>query len=260
MRPASPKKLPVLHGGQEFKPSSKQGPFLIGRVVLTNSEISEGSGDGGKRLKLCKRCESLTVGMGGGSIHSTLAYRRCRCHRLFKYRKQKQASVSAASGNNHQDAGLEMVSNLPVGELNLGTSSCRGSRLEPLRIQGRMKVEEVGGAPKVRQRRPNAVASKVTEPLHMPGRREIEEVGGVPRVRQRRPNAALVSKVKAQAITRPLNHDTGVRTSNESTSGCLLPPLSSVSILPGSSSSVMKQQQPAGGGSVVRFSGSSVTK
>lgn len=76
-------------GGQEFKPSLKQRPFLISRVVLTNSDATDG---GEKRPKLCKKCESMTVGVGSDSIHSTLAYSRCRCHRLFKYRKRRQAA------------------------------------------------------------------------------------------------------------------------------------------------------------------------
>ena len=62
----------------------------MSRMVLTS---------GGKRVKLCAKCEDIARGMSGdddgSSIHSMLAYSRCRCHRLFQYRKQRLASMTA---------------------------------------------------------------------------------------------------------------------------------------------------------------------
>ena len=34
-------------------------------------------------MKTCPKCEHLVRELSGNSIHSTLAYSRCRCHRLF---------------------------------------------------------------------------------------------------------------------------------------------------------------------------------
>lgn len=137
---STPKTLPDLPEIQKSRPSLKQRPFLISRVVLRNPD-SKGGDE--KKLKLCKKCESMTIGMNRDSIHSTLAYSRCRCHRHFKYRKRTQESLSPASED-------QTVPNLHGGK-KLGASN-RGIKLEPLNhLPGPMgKTEDV---PKVKHRR-----------------------------------------------------------------------------------------------------------
>lgn len=46
-------------------------------------------------FKTCSKCRSLFKTDGNMSIHSTLAYSRCRCHRYFKFSlQQKQFGLS----------------------------------------------------------------------------------------------------------------------------------------------------------------------
>lgn len=52
---------------------------------------------GQERMKLCKKCESLARGLSNESIHSTLAYSRCRCHRFFKYRAKKLENATSGT-------------------------------------------------------------------------------------------------------------------------------------------------------------------
>ena len=92
---ATPKKgSPLPNNTQVFKPNHR--PFLIRNTILaTSSGLENKAGEMGvlgksTRQKLCKKCESLASAIDNDTIHSTLAYSRCRCHRLFKYRIQKQ--------------------------------------------------------------------------------------------------------------------------------------------------------------------------
>ena len=78
--------------------NTRYRPFTMSRAVYSGAaqpEIPSGGGETGQetRPKLCKRCESLALGWNSDTIHSTLAYSRCRCHRLFKYRTKKETSV-----------------------------------------------------------------------------------------------------------------------------------------------------------------------
>ena len=147
--------------GQEFRPSLRQRPFMTSRVVLTSrSESRGGGGDGGEvqlnTVKLCKKCENMMVGMSRESIHSTLAYSRCRCHRLFKYRKQAQVNTGSRPSVD------ETVPNL-VGRLKSGNSMDRVIKLQPLHTR---KTEDVARATTVKKKHtfPTSMRPLVSNP------------------------------------------------------------------------------------------------
>ena len=62
-------------------------------IVLTSRRPNEKDGS---KPKFCSKCENL-IGqgrMGNNTIHSILAYRRCRCHRQFRYRKVQEVEIN----------------------------------------------------------------------------------------------------------------------------------------------------------------------
>lgn len=81
---------------QSSRLRGQRQPFSVSRMTVT----SRTSGDA---PRLCKKCESLVTGMNSDSIHSTLAYSRCRCHRLFKYRTRKIAKTTPTTDRNGPD-------------------------------------------------------------------------------------------------------------------------------------------------------------
>lgn len=83
-----------LPGIKELKPTPRHQPFTVTRVVLTEMQREEGG-----RPQFCHKCEKTQRGVRNGSIHSTLAYSRCRCHRLFKYRMHRHTNDASIENN-----------------------------------------------------------------------------------------------------------------------------------------------------------------
>lgn len=63
---------------------AKRQPFLISTILLATPE------ERAKKINMCKKCVSMLQNGNDATIHSTLAYSRCRCHRIFKYREAQQ--------------------------------------------------------------------------------------------------------------------------------------------------------------------------
>lgn len=63
-------------------------PFLV--RLATSEEMAQ-------NITICKKCENIRKTNGATTIHSTLAYSRCRCHRVFRYRDSQQKLISCGS-------------------------------------------------------------------------------------------------------------------------------------------------------------------
>ncbi len=148
----------------DFKPHTTQSFFKSTMVLATPSQDNKLREDGGKqKQKLCKKCESLVQGLSHETIHSTLAYSRCRCHRLFRYRVQKHTQIIKERGTitSETDTGEEGVSDMAYKDHrgrrermsqttfrgNLG--GCKEERLEPC-THKEMVVSHLGSTTKSR--------------------------------------------------------------------------------------------------------------
>lgn len=171
---------------------------MASKVVLTKEDSRpESRGGGDVQMQLCKKCENMMVGngMSRDSIHSTLAYSRCRCHRLFRYRKQStQISVAPRASVD------ETVPNIS-GRLKSGNNMNRAIKLQPLRPK---KTEDVVMAPIFKKRQ---VIPASTHPLAL--------------------------QPRAETSSRLLNHSTArIKANDGLTSGStVLPSLSTLSLV-----------------------------
>ena len=70
-------------------------PLTVTRVVLTEMQDQEEG-----RPQFCRKCENNQRDvLNGSSIHSTLAYSRCRCHRFIKYRIHRRTNDTSIENN-----------------------------------------------------------------------------------------------------------------------------------------------------------------
>ena len=133
----------IVSQAQRLKPPVKQRPFLISRVLFAASaetKRQQGDAENNGGLKLCKKCEGMALGMGSDTIHSTLAYSRCRCHRLFKYRKQRQATETSDCKESQQVDSSEL--NLKASSSGKRSSKVAGTeKMDPSRCRELPKVE-----------------------------------------------------------------------------------------------------------------------
>lgn len=67
---------------------TSHSPFQV--RLATKEEMAQ-------NVTVCKKCENLKKKDDSTTIHSTLAYSRCRCHRVFQYRDSQQKLISSAS-------------------------------------------------------------------------------------------------------------------------------------------------------------------
>lgn len=99
---------------------AKRQPFVISTVLLATPEERV------QRVSICKKCENLVLNGNNSTIHSTLAYSRCRCHRIFKYREVRQQQQH---GNGMVKTGSdEMKSEGGWGSLTVKGPNCRAPR------------------------------------------------------------------------------------------------------------------------------------
>ena len=71
---------------QALLQNSVQQPFLV--RLATAEEMAQ-------KVTVCKKCEELRPANGTATIHATLAYSRCRCHRVFKYKESQPKMLSS---------------------------------------------------------------------------------------------------------------------------------------------------------------------
>ena len=80
-------------------------PFLI--RLATSEEMAQ-------KTVFCKKCETIKKTNDHSTVHCTLAYSRCRCHRVFKYRESKHKLISLQANKSKNSQYCESEQNLLV--------------------------------------------------------------------------------------------------------------------------------------------------
>ena len=86
----SQRKFKVFHQegsrhGSDQSSENRHKPFLV--RLATSEELAQ-------KITICKKCENvIRRANDANTIHSTLAYSRCRCHRVFKYKDNQQRLI-----------------------------------------------------------------------------------------------------------------------------------------------------------------------